>query len=239
MWSAIVSTLRQSLDVFESTAVASSTNYGCDFTAKSLRESAHTIYLIVKDIDRERLAPLMAIVFSSLSSGLLSDLPKENSKQVSFILDEFVRLGRLESILDMPAIGRGYKFNAMFIAQDYGQIIDIYKKEKLSALESNTGYKIVLSQNNADTAKSIAEQIGYATRLKESDSVSTHTKDVINKGRSKNITREAYLLMSHQDIMNMEKGEGVVLVQHHFRHPIKITLPFYFKEPKFKRLLDA
>lgn len=238
-WSAIISTLRQSLDVFESSTIANATSNGCDFTAQTLRSSPQTIYLRVKDIDKERLAPLITIIFSSLSSGLLSEMPREDSQQVSFILDEFVRLGRLDSIIDMPAVGRGYKFNAMFIAQDYGQITDLYSKEKLSAIESNTAYKIVLSQNNAETAKKISEQIGHTTRSKESQSVSVHTRDVINKGRSKNISKEASFLVSHQDIMNMEHGTGIVLAQNFFRHPIKITLPFYFKEPQFQRLTNA
>ena len=149
-WAAIISVLRQSLDVFHSKSVSNAFFEGCDFTAQSLGSKAQTVYLRVREIDKERLAPLMSLVFASLSRSLLSQLPNGDDFQVTFILDEFVRLGRLDSIVDMPAIGRGYNFNAMFIAQDYGQITDLYGREKLSAIESNTAYKIVLTQNNAE-----------------------------------------------------------------------------------------
>ena len=237
-WAGIESTLRQSLDVFESQKVSEATNYGCDFTAKSLRKNSQTVYLRVKDIDKERLAPLMSIVFTSLSTGLLSELPEGDDHMVTFILDEFVRLGKMNSIVDMPAIGRGYNFNAMFIAQDYGQIIDLYGRDKLSAIESNTAYKIVLTQNNAETAKKVSEQIGNTTRKRYSESESSNTKDINNKGRSRSYSYESTPLMSAQDIMNMEIGEGIILAQNNFKHPIKIKLPYYFSTRKFKRMLD-
>lgn len=238
-WAAVVTLLRQSLDVFQSTTVANATDQNCDFTARSLRESAHTIYLKVKEVDKERLSPLMAVVFTSLTQNLLSSMPKQNEMQVSFILDEFVRLGRLDSVIDMPAVGRGYKFNAMFIAQDYGQISHLYSRDKLSAIESNTAYKIILAQNNYQTAKSISDLIGQTTRNRKSETVSYNTKQPMNKSKSYSTSKEGALLITPQDIMNLSHGKGLLLVQSHFMSPITITLPFYFNEPQLKELNNA
>ena len=70
---------------------------------------------------------------------------------------------KLKAIIDGPAVGRGQKVSYLLIGQDLGQISGKYGKDDLETVISTTACKIILSQNNEQTAQRFSKMIGNKT----------------------------------------------------------------------------
>jgi type IV secretion system protein VirD4 len=238
-WAAVASTLSQAFDVFSSSAVAQATSSSSDFTGEILRQKPVTVYLKVRDQDRKRLAPLMAATIDSLVTQLISTTPRSYSQSVCFVMDEFVRLGRIEYLKDLPAIGRGYRVNALFAAQDYDQIADVYDRETVNILNTNCAYKIILQQNNAETADKLSKLIGNQTVDKISHSANRNAKNLFDRSTGRSVSHEGIPLVTAQAILGLPTKQCLVLAQGSNNRPIRASVPFFFKHPRLARLVPT
>ena len=80
-----------------------------------------------------------------------------------FVLDEFPTMPKLRAVIEGPAVGRGQKVSYLLIGQDLGQISGKYGKDDLETVISTTACKIILSQNNEQTAQRFSKMIGNKT----------------------------------------------------------------------------
>lgn len=200
--------------------------------ADDLRKQKITIYLRVKDADLERLRPLIALFFDTLVSAIISKTPEAEDNQITFVLDEFGNLGKIGKLIKATTISRSYKLNQIFILQDLAQIVSIYSGEERSILESNTAYKIVLQQNNFDTAKRISEIIGYKTDTKLSKSSKDSSKSIISQGGSAgsiSTSQEGLYLVTPQDILNLNKNQCLLIVQGFSANVVLADIAWWFR----------
>lgn len=201
--------------------------------ADDLRKQKITIYIRVKDIDLERLRPLVALFFDTLISDIISNTPTPTDNQITFILDEFGNLGKVSKLIKATTISRSYKLNQIFILQDLAQISSIYSVEERSILESNTAYKIILQQNNFDTAKRISEIIGFRTDTKvskSSKSSQTFSMTKNNDRGSISSSQEGIYLVTPQDILNLNKNHCLIIVQGFSANVILADIAWWFKQ---------
>ncbi|WP_022669441.1 type IV secretory system conjugative DNA transfer family protein [Desulfospira joergensenii] len=228
----IVSTFKTNLSVFFDTRVAENFS-GSDFALKDLRTERTTIYLTVKNNDQTRLKSLLALFFETCNNTMLDHEPVKGELPVTAIIDEAARIARMQEIINMPAIGRSYKFNAVFIWQSPGQVEKIYGKEDAKELLNTCAYHVYFTQNDHGFAEEISKEIGDLTRDKISESHS-------GRGffRPKNISKEGYKLMTAQDIMSMSFGTILILTQGHFKTPIKTKAAFWFKDSVLKKYVE-
>ena len=56
------------------------------------------------------------------------------AKRILMVLDEFVRLGRMEKLLDIANVAAGSGVEALFVTQDKGQIETVYGKSDTDSL---------------------------------------------------------------------------------------------------------
>lgn len=232
-WAGIIGTLDQALRIFLDESVAAATTGNSQITVTSLRQETTTVYVTIRDQDQERLKNLVAMLFEYISQELIKEIPDEDAQPVTLILDEFPRLGRLESIRNLPAISRGYKVNIMFIAQDYGQIIQTYDKDAADIIDSSTAYKIIMRQNSHQSAERISKLVGKNTVQKKS--TSQKSGELI--GGSTSTSEEGVPFLSEQDVMRIQKDECIVLVEGFQDMPIKAKIPFWFEEPELTKLV--
>jgi type IV secretion system protein VirD4 len=232
-WAGIVGTLTSALDIFGFEEVVNSTTGTSDIHGDILRNEKTIIYIKIDTEDRERLAPLVALVFYSLGIQLTTNMPNPNQQRVTFIIDEFPVLGKVNPLVQLPAISRGYNLNIEFIAQDYAQIEEIYGHHTIGILQTNCAYKIVLQQNNRNTAESFSRDIGNRTTKKNQSSSNGLMQTSISS------SEEGIPLVSAQEIMFMKKEKFLLLCQGGYHTPIVGDIPFYFQEPKLKRLVEC
>jgi len=239
-WAGVVGTLKEGLEIFADPRIKKVISSECEFTGETLRKESCSVYLKVRDKDSKRLEPLISMLFEAIGTQLISQIPKKEEQKVTFILDEFVRLGRMELIRDLPAISRGYSVNSLFVAQDYEQIAVKYGREAVAIFESNCAYKVIFQQNNFYTADKISKTIGNKTTKRKSFNKSASHKGLEaneNIGRSISEAEEGLALVTAQDILNMPEGKCLILAQGNLSRPIKANAALYFKDSGLKKLL--
>lgn len=199
-----------------------------DFTFKEIREKCTTLYVIIESADIERLQALIRLFFESGAVEYLSTPKGEKEQYITFLMDEFIRLGKLDEVLKMPALSRGQGVNVVLIAQDYGQIDDLYGKGGSDMIDGTTALKIILPQNNFNTAKRTSEAIGKKTEIKESLSKQKNQKFLEHK-ESISKSEEGLYLLTPQDLMDMKFGNCIIQYQFFGAKPIKAKLALNFK----------
>ncbi len=171
--------------------------------------------LLIFDIDNDKDKPNISLEES-----------KKFEERVYLFLDEFVRFGKLPFLLEMPALSRSYGVVLIFITQSNALIEKYYGREDARIVNSTVAYKIIFKMDDLEYAKQVSEEVGKMTRKTRSHS--TEKGQLITGGTS-SIGKEAWDLLSAQDIMNIDKDEVIVLVSGHKAKPLKLKANYYFK----------
>lgn len=239
-YSSVVGTFNSYMEVFLDQRVAKNTGLPENkqdeqhlFRLSDLREERTSIYLTVKTADQERLKPIISLFFEFAVMTLISEEPTSEQFGVTLMLDEFVRLSRLDEVIRLPEVGRSYRVNALFVCQSMSQIVKIYGQAGADSLKNATAHHIVFSQNEARVAEEISKSIGTHTRQRESKSTSSR-----DMHQSRSESSEGVALITPQQIMSMREGEVLIMVQNHFEQPIKAQVALWFKDHALKKAVE-
>ncbi len=241
----ILSTALTGIGIFKNQAVRQRTDHS-DFTFKDLRGMVDptdgkikpiTVYLSVNQADARALNVITGVFVELMSNFLISNPPNKvvNFKgdkigpyPVLFVLDEFPQMPKLNAVIDGPAIGRGQKVSYLLIAQDFAQVEAGYGKEAVETLMSTTAAKILLTQNNENTARRFSEIMGKESFSKEVYKNESH-KDKFNLDSEESLDSKS--LYSTSDIMKLSPDKQIVLMQGYPTNPIEAESPRYYKDP--------
>ena len=147
------------------------------------------------------------------------------------VIDEMPRLGKLDQVINAPALMRGNRGNVLMIAQDYDQIKEVYGPTGPGKVNGTVAYRIILAQNNFDSAESISKHIGDATRKKES--VSTSAGQLMG---TVSTSTEGFKLASSQFLMSMKEEDCIVISQNYASRPIFGQQVRWYKDKIMKKL---
>ena len=136
---------------------------------------------------------------------------------------------KLAAVKDGPAVGRGQKVSYLLIGQDLGQISGQYGKDDLETIITTTAAKVILAQNNEQTAKRFETMIG--TRTVESISSSR------TEGWSRNVTPfasnvtrgiQGTAVITASEMLSLPANQQIVLMQGFLMYPIRAESPRWF-----------
>ncbi len=224
-FASIKSVYSRFMQVFTSYQVKSATD-SMSFEYEDLRADNISLYIKIAQTDIDTLAPLIRILLESIAKNLLLKESKKFEERVYLFLDEFVRFGKLPFLLEMPALSRSYGVVLIFITQSNALTEKYYGREDARIVNSTVAYKIIFKMDDLEYAKQVSEEIGKMTRKTRSHS--TEKGQLITGGTS-SIGKEAWDLLSAQDIMNIDKDEVIILVSGHKAKPLKLKANYYFK----------
>lgn len=102
-----------------------------DWHPRQLRERpGTTVYLCLNGGDLETYAPVVRLMLQQHADALLKDFKHmPGTPPITFFLDEFPQLKRMESIMRMVDTGRGAGLRLWFFAQYLGQVRQAYDKQ--------------------------------------------------------------------------------------------------------------
>ncbi|MBQ3785499.1 MAG: type IV secretory system conjugative DNA transfer family protein, partial [Alphaproteobacteria bacterium] len=222
----ILSTMMEGLAIFRNAAVRNRTSHS-DFHFSDLRGMIDprdgkmkpvSVYLSINMVDAQALNPITAIFIELMSSYLLAhninqtvDGIKMGPCPVLFVLDEMPKMQKLDAVIQGPDLGRGCNVSYLIIGQDIHQIQEKYGADAAATIISTTAAKIVLRQNDPDTAKRFADMIGLKKTKK------------IEKGEDgKEVeTPKEEPLYSEYDIMRLPIGKQIIIYQGWYHRPIE------------------
>lgn len=243
----ILSTALSGISIFKNQAVRQRTSHS-DFSFKDLRGMLDptdgkikpvTVYLSVNQTDARALNVITGVFVELMSNYFISNPPDKviNNKTgekigpypILFVLDEFPQMPKLNAVIDGPAVGRGQKVSYLLIAQDLGQIEAGYGREHVETLMSTTAAKIILTQNNENTARRFSEIMGKHDFAKVSYKGSTGLNAF---KRDEDWKIDHKWLYSTSKIMMLPPEKQIVIMQGFPRYPIEATSPRYYKDDK-------
>jgi type IV secretory pathway TraG/TraD family ATPase VirD4 len=218
----ILSTVMAGLGIFRNAAVRNRTSHS-DFHFSDLRGLKDpndgkikpvTVYLSINMVNAEALNPITGIFIELMSSFLLANKPddmhagqKLGPYPVLFVLDEMPKMQKLQAVIQGPDLGRGQQISYLIIGQDLAQIREKYGADAAQTIISTTAAKIVMRQNDPETAKRFSEMMGEKIKM--------------NAGKDGKETPESELLYSVMDIMKLPEKKQIVIFQGHYNRPIE------------------
>lgn len=247
--SGILGSMDQALLPFKNAAVAQRTS-ACDFVPDDFRGIVDpetgimkpvSLYICVNDAEAEAFATISALLYQILVKNLISFEPNEvNTKTnrklgpytVCFALDEFARLTKITELLTGPEVSRSKFVSFLIAAQSFSQIIKIYSNEDTNNIITTYGIKIILPQNDPETIEKIKKMVSKTTIQRASKSYQEGVSKQSNPiAWSRQEQIEGVDFLRTQDIAALEPGKAIVLVQNFLHRPMKLDLPFYYKDP--------
>lgn len=228
----ILSTMMEGLAIFRNAAVRNRTSHS-DFHFSDLRGMVDprdgkikpvSVYLSINMVDAQALNPITAIFIELMSNYLLAhntdqvvDGIKMGPYPVLFVLDEMPKMQKLDAVIQGPDLGRGQKVSYLIIGQDIHQIQEKYGADAAATIISTTAAKIVLRQNDPETAKRFADMIG----LKKTKKIE------VKDGKEVETPKEEPLYSEH-DIMRLPSGKQLVIYQGWYHRPIEADQEWEF-----------
>ncbi len=236
-WGSIMTTATSILEPFTTDALLREATDGKnEIDILKFKKSIHTLYIVIPDEYKLVLYPLVRLLFEVTSSKLIS-VSEDNkaeqvgNKRVTFLIDEFPRLGKMKEVLTLPSISRGMGVSLVIVAQDMTQIEEIYGEKQAQGLFSLFSYWYLFSQNDMKTAKKFSEQIGNYTNKKEN--VSYDTKNLwFDLKSSKSFSYESLPLVSPSEILASSDDFGWVLSSKNPTRPIRVKNYKWYNDEK-------
>ena len=249
----VMSTAFAGIGVFKNSAVVSRTSFS-DLQFKDLRGMKDpitgewkpiSVYLSINQVDARALGVISGIFIELISSYLISNPPnyvnatdgKMGPFPALFVLDEFPQMPKLKAVIDGPAVGRGQKVSYLLIGQDLGQISGKYGKDDLETVISTTACKVILSQNNEQTAQRFSKMVGNKTVQTSSYSKQEGFSKQANPfSKNVNYQLQGVSVITTSQLLSLPMLKQVVLYQSYIDRPIIADSPRYYLDPKMRAL---
>lgn len=211
---------------------------GSSFTYKDFRQAKpFSLYIGIPPRDMATMAPILQLMAQYLTLELMSDRALFKKQRVTFVLDEFARLGFVPDLVNAPELARGCNMNFIYCCQSENQIKKIYHKggsNPMQGLIDVCEYTLVYTQNDQSTAEQLSKTIGKTTKKKKS--VSKKFGDLTG---SSNVSTEAVPFVTDQDLLNLSNEKMLVVKKGFKKRPVICNKPWFFKDKVMKGLIGA
>lgn len=220
----VLSTFSTKMSIFGDLRVKELTDKN-SFMPERLREDNITLYIKCLEKDIPSLSPIIRILLETIVKELMSRESTDPKERIYLELDEVMRFGELDFMIELPSISRSYNLPNIFAAQSYAQIRKHYSQEDLEIMLDTVAYQVVFRANRQQAAEDISKEIGDFTAHKKT----TSSQD-IKILQSYSTSEEAKRLVTAQDILNIPKDKVLILATGHKATPIFAQANFYFKD---------
>ncbi len=181
-------------------------------------ESYTDIFIKISEDKLEQWKSLLNLIVSQFLKSFEKREDKKN-KKILFMIDEFARLGKVESITNGLATLRSKGIQIMLILQSLAQLDMIYGQDTRKVITDNCNYKIILNASDVDTQEYFSKLVGTVEKIKKSNSVNKNDFSITsNKGSSK--TTEEKRIIKPEEFAYLEKP--VVFTPKGFFRPNKV-----------------
>lgn len=181
-----------------------------------------TLTSIFIKIDEDKLEQWKTLLNLMVSQFLKSFEKRQDrtDKKILFMIDEFARIGKIESITNGLATLRSKGIQIMLIIQSLAQLDAIYGQDTRKIITDNCNYKIILNANDVDTQEYFSKLVGTVDIEKKSLSVNSRSFET-DKNRGVNISEEEKRIIKPESFAYLEK-------------PVVFTPKGYFQPDKVK-----
>lgn len=169
------------------------------------------LFIVVPLDQLEAQAVFMRLIINLvLGTVVRQDGKRTVKRRVLLVLDEFVRLGRMEKLLNIANVAAGAGIEALFITQDKGQIEATYGKSDADSLLGScvTTRIFGLGRAESNTAEWAANALGDQTVLTHSTQSATNSTERARVSTSEHKQK----LLTADQILELPADEMLCLI---------------------------
>jgi type IV secretion system protein VirD4 len=144
-------------------AAATSTS---DFDLRQLRRKPMTVYVRVQPGHIARMRTILALLFDAAVNLNTDALPADDPTlryPALILLDEFIRLGRMDPLAEAAQYAREYELRFLYVIQNIAQLRAKYGPDGAQDILDNVGVEIVFGTNDHNLTKELSERLGDDT----------------------------------------------------------------------------
>lgn len=246
--SSVVSTAVSYLTLYRDPIIAANTSRS-DFKIKDLmhHDKPLSLYVVVQPPDADRLRPLVRLLVTQITRGLMDKLDYDDGQVVAhykhrllLLLDEFASLKRLPAIEEGIAYMAGFGIKVFLIIQDLMQLLAVYGREE--SLLGNCHVRIAYAPNKIETAELISKMSGQQTIVRKQTSLSGKRGSFRLTNASESVQEVQRPLLTPDEAMRLpaavKRGSQIVEPGHLLvfcagHAPIYGRQLLYFRDPTF------
>jgi type IV secretion system protein VirD4 len=206
-----------------------------DFRFEDLNRGVATVYVMVPE---EKLSIYRGFLRAIIGCALIAmTRQKQHVPKIKtlLLLDEAAALGRLQPIEDGVGFLATY-MNMIMVWQDLDQLERTYSRAR--SIIANAGCKVAFNVSDIDTARMLADSIGYTTTLSHSAGRSQSNADVRRGNTSEGVSEAARYLVDPAEIMRLADRHAIILMPRLLPYPILARKVRYWLESRWRGLWD-
>lgn len=215
----VLSTMRQYTNCFYYTRHLAS-----NFSIKSFIESEESSFLFLVGYPklRDTLKPLLSLFIDTTIRHVLS-LHENYNRRIYLVIDEFVTLQKLSSILQGLEQGRSKGLSLIIALQDFNQLERVYRESAFSIL-NNCSTIVCFAVNDPRSAEVMSKTFGETEILETDESLSMGPED-LRDGLSLQRRRKVEKLILPSQIATLQDLTAYLKMLH---YPIaQVRIPFF------------
>lgn len=203
------------------------------FNMDDLLDDQVDLFIVVPLDQVDKQAVFMRLFINLvLGTVVRQDGRRKVKAPILLALDEFVRMGRMEQIMNIANVAAGAGVEALFVTQDTGQVEKSYGPNDARSIFGSCITKRIFNLNDIETAEWVARHFGentvYSQQIREAKT--------INDKRDFSYSEQRQKLMTAEQIMGMKADELLLLVGN--RSPLKAKQNVYFKRKNYDGKVD-
>jgi len=203
------------------------------FRMDDLLDNKLDLYIVVP-LDQINKQTVFMRLFVNLVLGAVvrQDGRRKVKSPILLVLDEFVRMGRMEQILNIANVAAGQGIEVLFVTQDTGQVETAYGRNDARSIFGSCITKRLFNLNDIETLEWAARHFGdstvYSQQIREGKSA-TDSQDF-------SYSEQKQKLMYPQNISEMASDELLLFIGN--RKPLKAKQNRYFDNRTYKGKWD-
>ncbi|WP_316199196.1 type IV secretory system conjugative DNA transfer family protein [Bradyrhizobium sp. SZCCHNS2002] len=206
-----------------------------DFRFEDLNRGVATVYVMVPE---EKLAIYRSFLRTIIGCALTAmTRQKQHVPKVKtlLLLDEAAALGRLQPIEDGVGFLATY-MNMIMVWQDLDQLERTYSRAR--SIIANAGCKVAFNVSDIETARMLADSIGYTTVFSHSAGRSQANGNVVRHNTSEGVSEAARYLVDPAELMRLPDRNAIILMPRQLPYPILARKIRYWLERRWRGLWD-
>lgn len=167
-------------------------------------ESGSDVYISIPEHKLEQWKKLLTLLVNQFLKHF-ERRPDQGATPVLFLLDEFPRLGKVETVLNGLATLRSKKITVALIIQSMAQLDMIYGKEARQVIADCCNYKAILSATDGDTQEYLSRLVGTYDKGRSSTSANYAPFTGIGAGTGTSSTTEEKRIIKPEEFATLQK----------------------------------
>ena len=228
---AVMTTVKKALGWCASDELRRFVRGPADWSLDDVLEDRADLYVVVPLDQVDSMSVFMRLVATLILGAVArQDGHRTLPKPLLLVLDEFVRLGRMQSFETMATVAAGAGVEAMFITQDRGQVEAVYGREATTTLFGACATLRIFGLGRSDTATAqwIVDALGDRT-------VESHGRQLRGKERPTG-SEQPVKLISVNELLELPAHELIALFPGH--RPARLTRIVSHQDREYRNKLD-